>query len=153
MLSIRVVLVAITLITVLSMGVGLIALSVQAQHSIVSILSTKVQTSIAEQITEQIGNLFDWAETELEIGMLCYLCINVDAEKANLLFLSNTLSARMTFQVTDGLVDFPNGTNPFVAWPTECEDMWSIVRRVSISSDFLLFHSTILLFFFSSYFL
>lgn len=112
MLSIRVVLVVITIITVISLAIGLIVLSVEAQNNIVKTLSDKIQTGVAKQITDEVGNLFQWADNEL-------------------------LAARLMFQVTPGLTGVPNGTNPFVTgqWAYLAEYLWSIVRKHPVGTE------------------
>jgi len=98
------VLVGITLVTVSVMAIGLIILSSQTQRDIVSDLSGRIQNDISESIKNGVNSLFEWADVELQ-------------------------TARLMFQMDSNLTVPGNGTNPFTAWPSLSEYMWSIVRK------------------------
>lgn len=101
-LSIRVVLVTITILTVVTMGVILVYLSVAAQHSIVNDLSTRIQKDVSMQISERLNHIFQYVEDELYSGLI-YFSTNV--------------------------TEVPFGTNPINALPKLTDYLWGIVRK------------------------
>eukprot|EP00026_Physarum_polycephalum_P003111 Phypoly_transcript_03120.p1 GENE.Phypoly_transcript_03120~~Phypoly_transcript_03120.p1 ORF type:complete len:769 (+),score=121.84 Phypoly_transcript_03120:162-2468(+) len=112
-LSIRVVLVCITLFTVIALAIGLIILSVQAQDSIVSTLSAKITNQVEQEIIKNCSSLFDWAQTEIE-------------------------TARLMFDLQTNINQPSAGLNPFITYPEISEYLWSIIRKkpVGIEAEF-----------------
>lgn len=115
-ISIRVVLVCITIFTVVAMGIGLIILSMQAQQSIVDTLSAEVISQVEDKVIKECDHLFEWADIELQ-------------------------TSKTMFGLRPNFTDVGPGINPFRAYPDIAEYLWGIVRRrpigIGIEYDFM----------------
>lgn len=118
LVSIRVVLVTITILTVACLAVGLIFLNVQAQNSIVNSLSHKILDGVSEKITDEIGSLLEFIDTEAKLSKRFLLIennITSPANNTNIFLSLNTVAEQLMNIVTkrpEGIVvelSFPGG--------------------------------------------
>lgn len=106
-LSIRSVLICISIATIISMAAGLITLSIQGQHAIVDNLGDQIQSELNKVILLHINGLFSWAHNQSLLSSYFFYDYNIP----------------------------PMGSDLMTEWRSCREHLWSVARGLSVGVE------------------